>query len=111
MTSNQGSIVSIRGSVVDIVFPDRLPEQNNLLKAGTNERVALEVITYISSEIVRTIALSPIRGLARGSRVIDTGYFLQVPVGNALPGRMFDVFGDAIDGQKPLSDEKLRSLE
>ena len=82
-----------------------------MLKAGTNERVALEVITYLSSEILRTIALSPTQGLARGSRVINTDRSLQIPVGNALLGRMFDVFGDAIDGQKLLSDEKLRSLE
>ena len=110
MTVNQGRIISIRGSVVDVLFPDRLPEPNNLLKAGTNERVALEVITYFSSEIVRTIALTPTQGLARGSKVIDTGHPLQVPVGEANLGRIFNVFGEPIDGLDPLSDSPKRSI-
>ena len=66
MTVNQGSIISIRGSVVDVRFLEHLPEPNNLLKTGTNQQVALEVVTYLSSEIVRTIALTPTQGLARG---------------------------------------------
>lgn len=109
MVANQGNIISIRGSVVDVLFSERLPEPNNLLKAVDNERVALEVATYLSSQIVRTIALSPTQGLARGSRVIDTGYQLQVPVGEANLGRMFNVFGETIDGGQPLSNER-RSL-
>ena len=110
MVANQGKIISIRGSVVDVVFPDCLPKPNNLLKAGTNERVALEVVTYLSSEIVRTIALTPTQGLARGSRVIDTGYPLQVPVGEGNLGRMFNVFGETIDGRSALSNQQRRSL-
>ncbi|MEO0927779.1 MAG: F0F1 ATP synthase subunit beta [Cyanobacteria bacterium J06643_13] len=110
MTVNQGTIISIRGSVVDVLFPNLLPEPRSLLKAGEDRRVALEVMTYLGSELVRTIALNPTQGLSRGSMVIDTGYPLQVPVGDALLGRMFNVFGDTIDGRKPLSNEKLRSL-
>ena len=110
MALNQGSIVSIRGSVVDVLFENRLPEPKSLLKAGTDRQVALEVMTYLGSKLVRTIALNPTQGLARGSVVINTGYPLQVPVGNALLGRMFNVFGETIDGQQPLSNEPLRSL-
>ncbi len=107
---NQGRILSIRGSVVDVLFDDRLPESRSLLKAGKTQQIALEVMTYLSSEIVRTIALNPTQGLARGSTVIDTGHTLQVPVGEALLGRMFNVFGETIDGQQPLLNEKMRSL-
>ncbi len=110
MTENQGTIVSIRGSVVDVLFADLLPEPLSLLKTGKTNQIALEVITYLSSELVRTIALTPTQGLARGSKVIDTGHSLQVPVGEALLGRMFNVFGETIDDQKPLSKGKLRSL-
>jgi F-type H+-transporting ATPase subunit beta len=80
------------------------------LKAGETGQINLEVMTYLSSEIVRTIALTPTQGLARGSTAIDTGHPLQVPVGEALLGRMFNVFGETIDGQKPLSNDKVRSL-
>ena len=110
MAVNQGRILSIRGSVVDALFSDRLPESRSLLRAGKTGQIALEVMTYLNSEVVRTIALNPTQGLARGSAVIDTGHTLQVPVGEANLGRMFNVFGDTIDGQQPLLNEKMRSL-
>lgn len=102
MTKNQGTVVSIRGSVVDVLFADLLPEPRSLLKTGKTNQIALEVMTYLSSELVRTIALNPTQGLARGSKVIDTGHSLQVPVGEALLGRMFNVFGETIDDQKTI---------
>ena len=111
MTINQGSIVSIRGSVVDVVFPSFLPEPRSLLTTGKNQQIALEVVTYLSSELVRTIALTPTQGLARGAKVIDTAHPLQVPVGEALLGRMLNVFGATIDGKKPLSTKIVRSLQ
>ncbi len=111
MIVNQGKVIAIRGSIVDVLFPDSLPEPHSLLKAGTNKRVALEVMTYLSSELVRTIALTPTQGLARGSIVNDTGHSLQVPVGEALLGRMFDVFGETIDGLEPLTATEWRTLQ
>ncbi|MCC0179935.1 F0F1 ATP synthase subunit beta [Waterburya agarophytonicola K14] len=110
MAVNQGRILSIRGSVVDVLFPDCLPESRSLLRAGKTQQIALEVMTYLNSEVVRTIALNPTQGLARSSMVIDTGHTLQVPVGEANLGRMFNVFGETIDGQKPLLNETMRSL-
>ncbi|MDJ0534328.1 MAG: F0F1 ATP synthase subunit beta [Xenococcaceae cyanobacterium MO_207.B15] len=107
---SQGKVVSIRGSVVDVLFPDSLPELHSLLTAGENTRVALEVMTYLSSELVRTIALTPTQGLARGSIVNNTGHPLQVPVGEANLGRMFNVFGETIDGREQLSVSQWRSL-
>ncbi len=96
--ANTGKVISIRGSVVDVLFPHSLPELHSLLTVGENKQVALEVMTYLSSKLVRTIALTPTQGLARGSIVNNTGHPLQVPVGEALLGRMFNVFGETIDG-------------
>ncbi|WP_019509367.1 F0F1 ATP synthase subunit beta [Pleurocapsa sp. PCC 7319] len=110
MVVNQGKVIAIRGSVVDVLFPDSLPKPHSLLIAGASNRLALEVMTYLSSEIVRTIALTPTQGLARGSTVNDTDRPLQVPVGEALLGRMFNVFGKTIDGQKQLTASQWRSL-
>ena len=110
MHVNQGKVISIRGSVVDVLFPYSLPAVHSLLTTGENKRVALEVMTHLSSELVRTIALTPTQGLARGSSVNNTGHPLQVPVGNANLGRMFNVFGETIDGREQLPANKWRSL-
>lgn len=107
---NTGTIVSVRGSVVDAYFPQRLPDLLNRLNAGENGSVVIEVVAHLNAEVVRGIALTTTSGLARGSPVRDTGHPLQVPVGQALLGRMFNVFGATIDKREPLTDVQLRSI-
>ncbi|NEQ08173.1 MAG: F0F1 ATP synthase subunit beta [Moorea sp. SIO4E2] len=108
--ATQGKVVSIRGSIIDVYFPQVLPKVHDLLKAGNNGKVALEVVTYINSELVRSIALTPTQGLARGSVVINTGHPLQVPVGERLLGRMFNVFGETVDREEHLQGGNWRSI-
>lgn len=92
-----GRVVRVRGSVVDVAFDDALPEIDNLLTVpGTS--VAMEVVAHPDPGTARAVALTAIRGLARGDRVTDTGGPIEVPVGPGVLGRVFDVFGNAVDG-------------
>lgn len=106
----RGTAIAIRGSIVDVVFSATLPAPHNLLKAGEEGHVILEVTTYLSREVVRAIALTPTQGLARGAPVIDTGHPLRVPVGERLLGRMFNVFGETIDGKEQVQGGEWRSI-
>ncbi len=108
--SNFGYIVSIRGSIVDILFEEHLPPIYTLLRTGREGKVAIEVLTQLDTQRVRGIALTPTEGLARGMKVIDTGGPLKVPVGKNILSRMFDVFGNPIDGQAPPTDVDWRSI-
>ena len=105
-----GTVVSIRGSVVDAHFPQRLPPINHQLSAGPEGSIVIEVVTHLSSEIVRGIALTPTHGLARGSPVLDLGHHLKVPVGKRLLGRMFNVFGAVIDEKEEVLGGEWRSI-
>ncbi|MBK5226180.1 MAG: F0F1 ATP synthase subunit beta [Thermoleophilia bacterium] len=107
---NQGTVVSVRGSVVDVLFPRKLPAINNELRAGDSGEVVIEVGTQLNAQVVRGIALTPARGLARGATVLDTGRTLQVPVGRELLGRAFDVFGKAIDKKAEPAGVEWRSI-
>ncbi|MGB7417100.1 MAG: F0F1 ATP synthase subunit beta [Thermosynechococcaceae cyanobacterium] len=106
---SQGQVIAIRGSVVDVYFQDSIPELCNLLRAGNQHQIAIEVVTYLSANVIRGIALTPTQGLARGAPVMNTGQPLQVPVGEHLLGRVFNVFGEPIDGNGPVVGER-RSL-
>lgn len=94
---NMGTVVSVRGSVVDARFPARLPGIYTVLHAGDNRDIVIEVNTHLSDSMVRGVALTPTQGLARGSEILDTGYPLQVPVGKDLLGRVVNVMGRPID--------------
>jgi len=105
---NIGTILSVRGSVVDIHFETRLPPINTLLRVGA--KIAIEVWAQLDAHSVRGIALTPTQGLARGMPVTDTEGPLLAPVGKGILSRMFDVFGRVIDRGAPLSDVVLRSV-
>uniref|UniRef100_E6QTI7 F1 sector of membrane-bound ATP synthase, beta subunit n=1 Tax=mine drainage metagenome TaxID=410659 RepID=E6QTI7_9ZZZZ len=94
---NLGEVTAVRGSVVDVRFNARLPIIHTLLRTGAAREIAIEVLMQQDAQHVRGIALTPTQGLARGMAVLDTGAPLQAPVGTAILGRMFDVFGQPID--------------
>lgn len=106
---NLGTVVSVRGSVVDMRFDERLPPIYSLLHAMEGV-IAIEVLSQLDAHRVRGIALTPTQGLARGMRVEDTGGPLQAPVGKEILSRMFDVFGNAIDRQPAPTDIQWRSV-
>lgn len=106
---NHGSVVSVRGSVVDIRFDSKLPAIYSLLHTG-NGKIAIEVLKQLDANIVRGIALTPTQGLARGTPVVDSGETLMAPIGKGILSRMFDVFGNAIDRQVELSDIRWKSV-
>jgi F-type H+/Na+-transporting ATPase subunit beta len=98
--NGKGIVTSVRGSVIDVDFPpERLPALHNQLITEGENQIVMEVITHLQIGKVRGIALTPTQGLARGSAVYDTGQPLMVPVGKQVLGRVFNVFGEAIDGK------------
>lgn len=109
-TQNLGTVISVRGSIVDVFFERHLPSVYTLLRAGKENQIAIEVLTQLDAHHLRGIALTPTEGLARGMEVRDTGGPLKAPVGRGILSRMFDVFGNAIDGKEQPSDIRWRSI-
>lgn len=97
-----GQIAAVRGNVVDVRFSPPLPPRNNQLRTGPENDTVLEVQTHLDTTMVRCIALNTTRRLGRGMPVQDTDAMLQVPVGEALLGRMLNVFGEPVDGAGPI---------
>jgi F-type H+-transporting ATPase subunit beta len=110
-SANQGVVVAVRGSVIDVQFPGRLPPINTLLRSGPNQEVAIEVLSQLDEHHVRGIALTGTQGLSRGMPVTATGGPLRAPVGPNILSRMFDVFGNAIDNQKEMIAPEWRSID
>jgi F-type H+-transporting ATPase subunit beta len=98
-----GTVISIRGSIVDIRFDIQIPLIHTLLYAN-DDRVILEVLAHLDSHIVRCIALTPTQGLTRDTIVRNSGEPLKAPVGKGVFSRMFNVFGQPIDRLPPPTD-------
>lgn len=105
--NQSGTILSVHSSVVDVHFPSMPsgpPPIYNLLQVEGREKLLIEVIQHISSQIVRGIAMGSTQGVERGAAVIDTGRPIMVPVGKELLGRVLDVFGQPLDRKGDIPD-------
>ncbi|WBE24885.1 F0F1 ATP synthase subunit beta [Denitrificimonas caeni] len=103
----EGRVVKIRGGVVDVLFTEHIPRIYDLVYAGD---LAMEVAALLDQGTVRCMALAPVRGLGLGALVRATGNPIQVPVGEAVLGRMLNVFGQPIDDKPALNTGMLRSI-
>src|SRR2546429_7118717 len=111
MNMNKGKIVKVLGPVVDVEFPGTLPGIYNALTCeySVEEKpagVMLEVQQHLGDKWVRTISMSGTEGLKRGFEVTDSGGPMQMPVGDGVMGRVFDVTGSPIDERGPVDAEK-----
>ena len=98
-TSNVGQIEEIQGVVVEVVFPENLPEINSALTVAREgqDDLVLEVQQHLGDDRLRAVAMDSTDGLARGVEVVDTGGPITVPVGDITLGRIFNVLGETID--------------
>ena len=99
----QGKITQVMGPVVDVEFESYLPMINEAIDVifdveGRENRLVLEVAAHLGDNRVRTIAMDMTEGLTRGQEVKARGKMIEVPVGEAVLGRIFNVTGDVIDG-------------
>jgi F-type H+-transporting ATPase subunit beta len=100
---NVGTIVEIKGVVLDAVFPGRLPEINHALRISADGRdLIAEVQQHLGDDRVRAVAMDSTDGLSRGIEVTDTERPITVPVGQPTLGRLWNVIGDPIDKGEPL---------
>lgn len=101
---NEGLVSQVIGPVIDVKFENgKLPPifnslvlTNKVINDKENNLV-LEVAQHIGEDTVRCIALDSTDGLSRGTRVIDTGNKITVPVGKETLGRIFNVIGEPVD--------------
>ncbi|XP_055912580.1 ATP synthase subunit beta, mitochondrial-like isoform X2 [Eupeodes corollae] len=103
-----GKIHAIIGPVVDVYFPDKIPNLFNAIeiKWDCSQKLVLEVFHHIGNNIVRTVAMDSTEGLVRGMEVVDTGYPIRVPVGKAALGRIINVIGEPIDERGPIETQQ-----
>ena len=97
---NTGIVKRIIGPVIDIKFEDsEMPQLLDAIKIRMEDHVVVaEVAQHVGDSTVRCIALSSTDGMKRGLKAINTGAPIEVPVGNDVLGRLFNVLGEPIDG-------------
>ena len=96
-----GEIVQVIGPVLDIRFAhDELPALQNAIEIDNHgAKLIAEVAQQVGDNVVRCIAMNSTDGLVRGTKALDTGGSITVPVGEACLGRVFNLLGEPIDNK------------
>ena len=94
-----GEVVQVIGPVLDIRFGhDELPALLNAIEIDhEGTKLTAEVAQQIGDNTVRCIAMNSTDGLVRGTKAVDTGEPIKVPVGEECLGRVFNLLGDPVD--------------
>jgi F-type H+/Na+-transporting ATPase subunit beta len=110
MSKTVGEVTQVISAVVDVKFEGKLPKILNALECNIGKKkLVLEVAQQIGDNQVRTIAMDSTEGLVRGTKVIDTGKSIEVPVGKETLGRILNVIGEPVDERGPIKT-KLRRV-
>ena len=115
MAQSIGKVSKIIGPVVDVDFSGEnnpLPQIYDALEIvnADGTKLILEVQSHIGEETVRTISMDSTDGLSRGTKATALGSPIQMPIGENVYGRLFNVIGDAIDGMENLPKENENGL-
>jgi F-type H+-transporting ATPase subunit beta len=103
-----GTIQSVIGPVVDVLFASgKLPEIYDAVMVAMDDgsTLVLEVEQQLGNSVVRSVAMGSTDGLRRGMTSVSNGTPIQVPVGPATLGRLFNVTGQPIDGKGDVLSE------
>jgi F-type H+/Na+-transporting ATPase subunit beta len=114
-TDSKGRVIQVIGPVIDVEFPSgHLPNLLNAVVVEKDEKqggpIVVEVEQHLGNNWVRCVAMDSTEGVRRGATATDTGSPIEVPVGPATLGRMFNVLGQPIDGLGPVESETRFSI-
>ena len=69
------------------------------------------MVLNLNEESVGAVIMGPFRGIREGDQVKRTGRIMEVPVGEALIGRVVNPLGQPVDGMGPIETKERRPVE
>lgn len=102
-----GTVVSVTDGIVrihglaDVMQGEMLEFPDNTFGMALN----------LERDSVGAVVLGDYKHISEGDNVKCTGRILEVPVGNALLGRVVDALGNAIDGKGPIKSTESSPIE
>ena len=103
----EGTVVSVKDGIVRLYGLDNVMQGEMIQFADNTYGLALN----LERDSVGAVILGSTEKLSEGQTAKCTGRILEVPVGEALLGRVVDALGNPIDGKGPLNAEGSSAIE
>lgn len=100
-----GKIISIFDISVEVILSDTDVKLGDILKVKDDDEYLFEVVN-VNNISVTCISLGTTRGLKKGSEVVRKNNGIEIEYSDKIFGRIFNSYGDAIDGKEIVSSKK-----
>lgn len=94
-----GTITSLTEGVAEITFKDSLPPLHSVF-SSKDKSVLIEIVEIKNKDTVRGILLTTSENVSKEMPVSMISSNLSLGISEKMLGRMFDLFGNPIDGKK-----------
>jgi len=113
--TNVGTVIDVGDGIAHVyglqgALFNEIIEFQGVTDEVTGEPV-LGIASNLSEDTVGVVVLGPFENITEGTEVRSTGRVVQVPVGDALLGRVVDAVGRPMDGKGPVNTDKARPIE
>jgi F-type H+/Na+-transporting ATPase subunit alpha len=102
-----GTVIQV-GDSIATVYGLRSVRFGELLKFETGQ---MGMAMNLEEDVIGVVILGSDAEIKEGHRVEGTGRIIEVPVGEAMLGRVVNALGEVIDGKGDIKTERKRSIE
>lgn len=106
----KGKITSILGQIVEVEFLENAPMVHQILYVEDDPALKMEVYTSSGIATFYCLLLGSPNTIRKGTVVISSGQYLQLPIGKEVLGRVMDILGKPHDGLPDIKATKFRPI-
>lgn len=106
----KGIVRVLKDLVIKVQFDDDMPELNEMVYVDNKNKTPLLVYSLEHGDMAVCLNIAGDRTILKGDTVTRSGHSLEIPVGDAMVGRVWDALGRPIDGKPQLPDEMLATM-
>jgi F-type H+-transporting ATPase subunit beta len=106
----KGKILSVRGQIVEVSFHEDPPNIHDLVVLESDPNIKMEVYASSSATSFYCFSYSSMKSMHRGAMVLNTGRPIEIPVGDAVLGRIINIFGEPQDGSGEIKTDERRTI-
>src|SRR3990167_7498263 len=104
---HEGTIISLKDGIARLHGLSDVMQGEMIEFSGGIYGIALN----LERDSIGAVILGDYASLSEGQKGLCTGKILEVPVGNALLGRVVDALGNPIDGKGPIASTQTSPIE
>jgi F-type H+-transporting ATPase subunit beta len=106
----KGSVRSLKGLVIKVQFVEDMPDLNEMLYVDNEKQSPLLVSSLTNGDMAVCLNIGGDYSIQKGDAVTRSGHSLEIPVGDAMIGRVWDAMARPIDGKPQLDDAVLADM-